>query len=151
MMRRDYWRRLGLIAAMVTMVGSSPARAQPGFETAFKVIVNVAQAASTIDKTVLADIYRGKTTRWRDGSRIPPVDHSTQSPLRASFTREILGETIPSAMAYWMRQMSTGARPPMVKEKDEDVIGYVVANAGAIAYVAESATLPGTLKVLKVQ
>jgi len=126
---------------------------QPGFQGgSFKVIVNVAQTAGTVEKSVLADIFHGKTTRWRDGSRITPVDRSSQSPLRVAFTKEVRGETMAAAMAYWVRQMTSGgARPPVVKDKDDDVIAFVAATAGAIAYVSEDAALPSTVKAIKVQ
>jgi ABC-type phosphate transport system substrate-binding protein len=147
--------RSGLAGSVAVLLAlwSAAASAQPGFQgTGYKVIVNTAQTATAIEKSVLADIFMGKTTRWRDGSRITPIDHSSQSPLRVAFTKEVLGETMAAAMAYWVRQMSTGAaRPPAVKDKDEEVIAMVASSPGAIAYVAETATLPATVKVLKVQ
>jgi len=147
--------RSGLVGttALLLLVWSALAPAQSGFQgTGYKIIVNSAQTATTIEKTVLADIFLGKTTRWRDGSRITPIDRSSQSPLRIAFTKEVLGETMAAAMGYWVRQMSSGAaRPPTVKDKHEDVIAFVASNAGAIGYVSEEATLPPTVKALKVQ
>jgi hypothetical protein len=69
-----------------------------------------------------------------------------------AFTKEILGETMASAMAYWVRQISGGgARPPVVKDKDDDVIAFIASTPGGIGYVSEDATLPATVKAIKVQ
>jgi ABC-type phosphate transport system substrate-binding protein len=151
-MGRGVQHRLIAITLVLLLLRPPSAPAQAGFHTEFKVIVNASQTASTIDKAVLADIFQAKSTRWRDGSRIVPVDHSTQSPLRVTFTREVLGLSMAAAMTYWMRQVSGGGlRPPIVKETDEDVIAFVASNSGSIAYVSEDAVLPASVKVLKIQ
>jgi len=152
-MRRAVQHRLIAIAAVLLVLRTPSAPAQAASQTGgYKVVVNTSQAANTIDKAVLADIFQGKSTRWHDGSRIVPVDHSTQSPVRVAFTREILGLSMPAAMSYWMRQVSGGGlRPPMVKETDEDVLAFVASNSGSIAYVSEDADLPAAVKVLKIQ
>jgi ABC-type phosphate transport system substrate-binding protein len=152
-MRRSLRRWFIGRATLLLVLWSASAPAQPGFRGgSYKVIVNTMQTATTIDKSVLADIFQGKTTRWRDGSRITAVDHSSQSPLRVAFTKEILGETMASAMAYWVRQISGGgARPPVVKAKDDDVIALIASTPGGIGYVSEEATLPATVKAIKVQ
>ena len=152
-MRRGVQHRLIAIAAVLLVLRTPSAPAQAASQTgAYKVVVNTSQPANTIDKAVLADIFQGKSTRWHDGSRIVPVDHSTQSPVRVAFTREILGLSMPAAMSYWMRQVSGGGlRPPMVKETDEDVLAFVASNSGSIAYVSEDADLPAAVKVLKIQ
>jgi len=151
-MRRGVQHRLIAIAAVLLVLRPSSAPAQAKSQTGYKIIVNTSQTANTIDKAVLADIFQGKSTRWHDGSRIVPVDHSTQSPVRVTFTREVLGLSMPAAMSYWMRQVSGGGlRPPMVKETDEDVLAFVASNSGSIAYVSEDADLPAAVKVLKIQ
>lgn len=145
-------RRLIAMTVVLLVLRPPSAPAQARSQTGYKVIVNTAQTANTIDKAVLADIFQGKSTRWHDGSRIVPVDHSTQSPVRATFTREVLGLSMPAAMSYWMRQVSGGGlRPPMVKETDDDVLAFVASNSGSIAYVSEDANLPAAVKVLKIQ
>jgi len=152
-MRRGVQQQLIAIAAVLLVLRTPSAPAQAASQTgAYKVVVNTSQPANTIDKAVLADIFQGKSTRWHDGSRIVPVDHSTQSPVRVTFTREVLGLSMPAAMSYWMRQVSGGGlRPPMVKETDEDVLAFVASNSGSIAYVSEDADLPAAVKVLKIQ
>ena len=151
-MRRGVQHRLIAIVVVLLVLRPPSALAQAKSQGGYKVIVNTSQTANTIEKAVLADIFQGKSTRWHDGSRIVPVDHSTQSPVRVTFTREVLGLSMPAAMSYWMRQVSGGGlRPPMVKETDEDVLAFVASNSGSIAYVAEDADLPAAVKVLKIQ
>jgi hypothetical protein len=47
--------------------------------------------------------------------------------------------------------MSGGARPPVVKASDREVIDFVVKTPGAIGYVGSETTLPGTVKALTVE
>src|SRR5262245_2137550 len=100
-MRTSLRSGLAGTAALLPALWSSPAVAQPAFPGGgYKVIVNSSQSASAIDKPVLADIFLNKTTRWRDDSHITPVDHSSQAPLRVTFTKEILNETMTRMMSY---------------------------------------------------
>ena len=117
----------------------------------YKVIVSTSQTAEHHRQGGAGRHLQGKSTRWRDGSPLVPVDHSPQSPLRVTFTRDVLGLSMAAAMTYWMRQVSGGGlRPPIVKETDEDVIAFVASNSGSIAYVSEDAALPASVKVLKI-
>lgn len=120
-------------------------------ETPFKVVVPAALPGSAIKRSIVADIFFKRVTRWGDGSVISPVDQSVASPVRISFSKQVLGKPVAGVQIYWVRQMSSpgGHLPPPVKTSDEDVIAFVGAKPGSIGYVSETATVPANLKVLE--
>lgn len=120
-------------------------------ETPFKVVVREATPGSAIKRSLVADIFLKKVTRWGDGSPITPVDQSATSPVRVSFSQQVLGKPVAGMQLYWMRQMSAprGGAPPPVKTSDAEVLAFVEGKPGAIGYVSEAATLPESLKALR--
>ena len=136
-----------LIALALASAGTL--RAQ---ETPFKVVVPAAMPGATIKRTLLADIFLKKIARWGDGTAISPVDQSAASPVRISFSKQVLGKPVAGVQIYWMKQMSApgGSAPPSVKASDDDVIAFVEAKPGAIGYVSEAAPLPADVKELRV-
>jgi len=119
-------------------------------EPGFKLIVNAGRTATSIRRPQLVEIFLRKVTRWGDGASIEPVDLSTKSPVRASFSKEGLGQSVDAVVNYWQKQiLSRGERPPVVKSSDEEVIAFVSSSPGAIGYVAPGAALPDKVKVLK--
>lgn len=117
----------------------------------FKVIVNARVAGAKVPRQLLNDIFLRKAVRWGDGRQITPVDQSTTSPVRASFSNQVLGQTVLSVQTYWQRQISGGrSRPPAVKGSDQEVIRFVAESTGAIGYVAADAELPPTVKVIAI-
>lgn len=142
---------MGLIAAVplaVLLAAAAPAAAQdPGY----KVVVHPSNPGAVIRKPMLAGIFLGKNQRWGDGSPIVPVDQSAQSAVRAKFVRDVMNQSVAAVMTYWSRQISGGMRPPVVKSTDKDVVEFVAKNAGSIGYVSSGATLPPTVKLLKVE
>ena len=122
-------------------------------ETPFKVVVPAAMPGTAIKRSVLADVFFKKITRWGDGTAINPVDQSAASAVRISFSKQVLGKPVAGVRIYWMRQMSApgGSSPPSVKSSDDDVIAFVETKpARAIGYVSEAAPLPPAVKELRV-
>jgi ABC-type phosphate transport system substrate-binding protein len=120
-------------------------------EAAFKVVVQESLPGASIKRSMVADIFLKKTTRWGDGYPISPVDQSTAAPVRIAFSQQVVGKPVAGVQIYWMRQMSSpgGATPPPVKPSDAEVIAFVESRKGAIGYVSEAAPLPPTLKALE--
>jgi ABC-type phosphate transport system substrate-binding protein len=142
-------RLIAAVSMAVVLAATAPGEAQ---EPGYKVIVHPANAGTVIKKPVLSGIFMGKNQRWGDGSPIVPVDQSAQSAVRAKFVKDVMNQSVAAVMAYWARQMmSGGARPPVVKASDREVIDFVVKTPGAIGYVAPETTLPGTVKALTVE
>jgi ABC-type phosphate transport system substrate-binding protein len=117
----------------------------------FRVISHPGVKGAKVARETLADIFLKKTLRWGDGSPIQPVERSLTSPLRAGFSRKVLGRSTAEVQIYWAKAMRDGIRPPVVKETDEEVLAFVSATPGAVGYVAAELELPPTVKTLDVQ
>jgi len=133
----------------LTLLAAEPVCAQ---DAPFKVVVPAAMSGTTIKRSLLADVFYKKITRWGDGTAISPVDQSAASPVRVSFSKQVLGKPVAGVQIYWMRQMSApgGSSPPSVKSSDEEVIAFVESKPGAIGYVSGVAPLPAAVKELGV-
>lgn len=134
-----------IAAAFVLLAASASAQEPP------RVIVNVANTATQIQRSALLAIFMGEMTSWSDGKAIAPVDHSMRSPVRAAFSEKILGKPAMSVQIHWLRKVSAEhVNPPPAKPSDAEVVAYVRANSGAVGYVAADFALDETVKVLKV-
>jgi hypothetical protein len=117
----------------------------------YVVVVNDANAKSTISTADLGRIFRKTLRRWDGGGSIDPVDLPVDSPVRAKFSQEILGRTPSQVQEYWLRETFSGREvPPVVRGTDAAILEYVHTNAGAIGYVSATASLPSGVKALKI-
>jgi len=129
-----------------------PGQAATAEKTAgFKIIVNVQNPVSTIARERLANIFLKKVKRWGDGSAIAVVDQPSAAPVRAVFSREILGRPTLAIQVYWRQQLFSGREyPPPVRASDDEVAAHVRENAGAVGYLSADASVGDQVKVLKV-
>jgi ABC-type phosphate transport system substrate-binding protein len=117
----------------------------------FQVIVNEANNAASVSKSDLAAIFLKKTPRWPQGGAAAPVDQVEASAVRAAFSKEILGKSVPAVASYWQQQIFSGRDvPPPQKSGDASVVDFVKANPGAVGYVAGGGAVPSGVKVLAV-
>lgn len=141
-------RTLAVLAVVaVPQAGPTPS------ETAadFRVIAHPSVKGGKVPREILADIFLKKTLRWGDGSPIEPVERSLTSPLRAGFSRKVLGRSTAEVQIYWSKAMREGVRPPIVKGTDEEVFAYVSATPGAIGYVGSDRELPADVKPIDLE
>jgi len=140
-------RGLATLGLLLLMAGARPAAAAEPF----KVIVNVKVAGKAIRRDSLAGIFLGRAERWGDGRPVSPVDLSTTSPVRESFTKAALEMTVLSVRVYWTRTITAGHFPPPTRTRDEEVVAFVATHPGGIGYVSGQAALPETVKVVTLQ
>jgi ABC-type phosphate transport system substrate-binding protein len=131
-----------VLAAGVLPVGSADAK--------FRVIAHSQVKGSQIPRAVLSSIFLGQASRWGDGSAVRPVDQSVQSPVRQSFSLDVLRQGLVAVQVYWQRRITRGQRPPPVKASDEEVVSYVASTPGAIGYVSAETPLPAGVKVIEI-
>lgn len=113
------------------------------------VIVNKENNTS-IDKETVAKIYTGDLKSWKDGTPVMAVDQSETSPVRASFSADVLGKTVANVKALWAQMIFSGkALPPKLAATDDDVKKVVTANKGAIGYIKPSSVDDSVKVVLK--
>lgn len=142
-----------LLAALWTL--PSMWSTEPAGRADYALVVSASNPISSIKRRELARIFMKKVTRWQDGSAIMPVDQSASSPIRTSFTRDVmraegLGQ-LSSIVAYWQQEIYSGTgSPPEVKNSDADVLAFVTAKRGGVGYVSAAADLSG-VKALKIE
>jgi ABC-type phosphate transport system substrate-binding protein len=142
-------RFVGGVLGLIVGVGVASASSAAGVP--FKVIVNPSVAGRTVSRTVLAQVYLGAVERWGDGSAIAAVDLSGTSPVRLSFSEQVLGKSLDAVKFNWLRRIAAGQRPPLTKASDEDVIAFVASQRGGVGYVSAEASLPATVHEVTVQ
>jgi ABC-type phosphate transport system substrate-binding protein len=144
-MRRG--RATFVLAVLMALPGGPLAAADAGFV----LIANAANPASELSSDTVARFYLKKSRKWPDGRTVVPVDQSATSPVRTTFTREVLGRSMGEMRDYWLKQTLSGADvPPLTRGADAEVIEFVAQDEGAIAYVSAAATLPVGVKALRV-
>jgi ABC-type phosphate transport system substrate-binding protein len=136
------------IAALTALSGAVSGEARP---SAYEVIVNPTNSASSIDHQFLAEAFLKKTTEWPDGTVIQPVDLPSDSPVRRRFSDEVLHRSVSEVKVYWQQRIFSGRDvPPPELDTNEAVVAYVLKYAGAVGYVSSGAALGGA-KVVSVK
>lgn len=119
---------------------------------AFRVIVNAANPVNEITREQAATLFLERRARWSHGATVSPVDQSTTSAVRESFSTEVLGRPVMAVQAYWQQRILAAREiPPPVKSGDDDVIAHVGKNKGGIGYVSGDAALPPTVKLVRIR
>jgi ABC-type phosphate transport system substrate-binding protein len=135
-----------IMAVVALLLAAAPVDAQ----TAYKIIAHPDSPANGISRSDASRIFMKKTTRWSDGSKVVVVDLSPTSPVRASFTSDVIDKNVSAVQAYWQQQIFSGRGvPPEEMATDADVIAFVRSRPGAIGYVSVDAPVDG-VKVLSV-
>ncbi len=116
-----------------------------GRPPAYRVIVNPANDASSVDREFLADAFLKKATTWPNSETIRPADLAGSSPVRRQFSDEVLRRTVAEVKGYWQQRIFSGRDvPPPEFDSDEEVVKYVLKYEGAVGYVSGAANLEGT-------
>jgi ABC-type phosphate transport system substrate-binding protein len=138
--------RAAVVATVTLCVTATTAMAQD-----FKVIVNSANATSELPGDVAAKLFLKQSLKFPGGTAAQPVDQVKGSPVRASFSKAVLGRPVAAVETFWQQQIFAGKEvPPPAKASDDEVIAYVKANPGAIGYVSAGAATAG-VKVVDIK
>jgi len=131
---------LGLLLATLLPVAAAAAE--------FIVVVNSSNAVGSLSRSEASRLFLRSTTQWKNGDSVKPVDQTKSSPVRAAFTKEILGRSMGAIDQYWTQSVFSGrAVPPPEKRSDAEVLAYVRENPGAIGYVSPGASTEGVRRV----
>ena len=142
--------RRSLIAALAVFIPVFAAGAGISADASVRIVVNPHVKGTQIPRATVTSIFLKQAPRWTDGVPIAPVDQSVKSPIRNTFSINILQQQLMDVQIYWQRKMAAGVAPPPVKTSDEDVIAFVAATPGAIGYISTSTALPDTVKAIEV-
>lgn len=114
-------------------------RAAPPVSPVLAVVVPVARGTEMPGRQELALIYKRKKLFWRDGRRIQPVNLPADHPLRALFSRSVLGSSPEALQEYWNEQYFHGVRPPHVLASEAAVLRFLAETPEGIGYLAACA------------
>ena len=116
----------------------------------YRLIVNAANPVGVLRREDAAKLFLERAAAWKHGAPADPVDQSATSAVRQDFSTEVLGQPVTGIENYWRKRMlEKREAPPKVKTTDEDVIAYVAKSPGGIGYVSAAATLPATVREIK--
>ncbi len=115
----------------------------------FVVIVNKGNSAP-VDKALVHKICGGEEKGGGEGTSGAPADLPDESPVRASFSNEVLGKSVSNMKALWAQNVFSGkAVPPKQLGSDDDVKKFVSANKGGIGYIKPSSLDDSVKAVIK--
>jgi TonB family protein len=127
--------------AALVAIGTVASLVEVGTQSgAYKVVVNPVNPTTSLSKAQLASIFLRKTATWDTGETVLPVDQIETSPLRESFSKDVLSMS-PAAAAQ------QAATPSLAT--DREVLAYVRLKPGAIGYVSAAVPAEG-VKVVSV-
>jgi hypothetical protein len=137
---------LGLLA-----LGGATFERSHAAPSGYRIIVNPANPAVSLDRRFLAEAFLKKTTRWPDGELIRPVDLPPNAAARQRFSEDALNRSVAAVKSYWQQQIFAGRSvPPAELNGEEEAMKYVSRYPGAVGYVGESGDLAG-VKVVGVR
>ncbi len=116
----------------------------------YRVIIHPRNPVASAERAFVADAFLKKTTRWRHGEAIRPVDLK-DSTARQKFSEAVLSRSVAAVRSYWQQLIFSGRGiPPPALDDDDAVIKFVLQNPGAIGYVSGHADV-AQVKVLQVR
>lgn len=137
-----------LVVAAVVLV-AAPAL-QTRQDPPFVVIVNKANPVRTLAVAELRRIFMKQTRMWPHAESIVPVDWDATSPIRETFSKQVLARSVREMGDYWVQQSVTqGLTPPSTQRSTRALLRFVASVAGAIGYVP-AGEADGTVSVIKI-
>lgn len=124
---------------MLAIVGAF--MVQPGTASAGDIIVigNRSVPASQLNAKDIKNIYLGKKKLWENGMKVAFV-MLKDGDVTKRFLKSYVKKNPGMFNKYWKKKMFTGAgNPPIVFEREKDLVKYVAETKGAIGYVSSEA------------
>jgi ABC-type phosphate transport system substrate-binding protein len=137
------------LAVAAVILISAPAL-QTSQDPAFVVIVNKANPVKTLSVAELRRIFMKQTRMWTHAESIVPVDWDATSPIRETFSKQVLSRSVREMADYWVQQSVTqGLAPPSTQRSTRALLRFVASVTGAIAYVP-AGEADDTVAVIKI-
>jgi ABC-type phosphate transport system substrate-binding protein len=114
------------LTALMIATGIGAAHAQV-------VIVNAQNAAASLSKEQIEQIFLGRSTSFPSGGSATPIDNAA---LRDAFYQNVTGKSGDQAKAHWAKIEFTGkGKAPQEAANGKAVAEHVAKNPAAIGYV----------------
>jgi ABC-type phosphate transport system substrate-binding protein len=118
----------------------------------FLVIVHPSNQQTSITREQLMQAFFKRSTRWKTGEPIRPVDLRPDSPARYAFSDQVLKRSVASVRTYWQQRIFSGRElPPPELENDAEVLQFVQLSPGSIGYVSANTQLSAAVKLIPMQ
>jgi ABC-type phosphate transport system substrate-binding protein len=139
-----------LLALALAWLGWSAGPAAAANEP-FVVVVNVNNSLTQMRAMEVSNLFLKKTTAWKDGKRVLPVDLLSPASVRESFCQKVHSRGPAAVKSYWQQMIFSGREvPPVEKGSASEVLAFVRSNPGAIGYVPAGTALGGGVKAIEV-
>ena len=137
-----------VVLVALLAAASSPAHAQ---DVAYRVVVHASNPIARLTRDQVSRIFLRKVTLWDNRLPVLPVDQTTDSPVRRTFTKEIHHRTIASVQTWWQQQTFAGAGvAPPERPSDLDILDYIRKYPNAIGYVKAGIATGADIRVVTV-
>lgn len=135
---------LTLLALLISAdaVGQAAADAAP-----LAIVVGRSSPVTAVSLDQLRDIYLRRRRVWPDGAPVAPINLPPDSPVRARFSRRVLGRAPADLLSYWNARYFEGITPPLILQTPAAVRAYLQRQPEAIAYLPLD-EVDDTLRVL---
>ena len=105
--------------------------------TEIAVVASPDVSLKQVDHSALRRIFLKKKLTDQHHTPLIPVNLPTIHPVRAAFSRAVLGESAKATARYWNKQYFLGVSPPYVLDSQEAVLRFVRETPGSIGYVLD--------------
>ncbi len=132
-------KRLILLSVTIAVLMSASATAA---EDSVAVIANNNNSMNDISIAMLRRMYKNEVLKWPDGTPIILYDLDVYSPMRATFSRSVLGRKPEKIAEDWAHKKITNQalNPPHTIKSERQIIRRISMQKGAIGYLSLSRT-----------
>jgi hypothetical protein len=123
---------LCLLVHCLAAVGASSDASGPRID-----VVTAPDAPSVaLDRASLRDIFLKRIVIDNAGKALVPLNLPPDDPLRAAFSRALLGKPPDALQRFWNERYFQGVSPPFVVRSEEAMLRFIAETPGAVGYVA---------------
>jgi ABC-type phosphate transport system substrate-binding protein len=102
-------------------------------------VVSAKSPITSLDKSQVADIFLGKTSRFPNGDQAVPIDQAEGLAVRDEFYVKIAGKTAAQIKSYWSKLIFTGrGQSPASVSNSTEMKKRISENVAAIGYIDSS-------------
>ena len=121
---------------------SSPVLAQ---DNEIIVVANSGNSEISLNKKQIRDLFMGGFTQ----QNLEPISLPPNNPARVVFNTKVVGLTEARITSYWAQMRFSGrGKPPKTIDNVNDLLAYVQANEGSVAYLPANTSIPEGLTVV---
>jgi hypothetical protein len=123
------------IAFLLSVLSSGGSIAGERQTVPIAIVAGLGSPIRQVNMDTLRELYLRRQRLWPNGERAIPVNLPADDPLRAAFSKRVLGRLPGDLEPYWLRLYREGVQPPLVLQTSRAVCAYVAVEHAAIGYV----------------